>query len=86
MEGLAFESVDQALQGQIAGLDIVPNSGNLGSGTTMRLRGISTINGNKQPLIVLNDHIFEIPEDVQGHQFRDYGQRGAVLYAASGQP
>ena len=63
MEGLAFESVDQALQGQIAGLDIVPNSGNLGSGTTMRLRGTTTINGNAQPLIVLNDHIFQIPED-----------------------
>ena len=63
MEGLAFESVDQALQGQIAGLDIVPNSGNLGSGTTMRLRGTTTINGNAQPLIVLNDHIFELPED-----------------------
>jgi len=63
LEGLAFESVDQALQGQIAGLDIVPNSGNLGSGTTMRLRGTSTINGNAQPLIVLNDHIFQIPED-----------------------
>ena len=63
MEGMAFESVDQALQGQIAGLDIVANSGNLGSGTQMRLRGISTITGNKQPLIVLNDHIFELPED-----------------------
>lgn len=72
MEGLAFESVDQALQGQIAGLDIVPNSGNLGSGTTMRLRGISTINGNKQPLIVLNDHIFEIPEEYQNENFEDY--------------
>ena len=63
VEGLAFESVDQALQGQIPGLDIVPNSGNLGSGTTMRLRGTSTINGNQTPLIVLNDHIFQIPED-----------------------
>ena len=63
VEGLAFESVDQALQVQIAGLDIVPNSGNLGAGTTMRLRGITTSNGNKQPLIVLNDHIFEIPDE-----------------------
>ena len=63
MEGMAFESVDQALQGQIAGLDIVQNSGNLGSGTTMRLRGTTTINGNAQPLIVVNDHIFELPED-----------------------
>jgi len=69
MEGLAFESVDQALQGQIAGLDIVPNSGNLGSGTTMRLRGTSTINGNAQPLIVVNDHIFELPEDAQDTNF-----------------
>ena len=72
MEGLAFESVDQALQGQIAGLDIVPNSGNLGSGTTMRLRGISTINGNKQPLIVLNDHIFELPDEYKDENFEDY--------------
>ena len=69
VEGLAFESVDQALQGQIPGLDIVPNSGNLGSGTTMRLRGTTTINGNAQPLIVVNDHIFELPDDAQDVNF-----------------
>ena len=40
---LAFESVDQALQGQIAGLDVVPNPSNLGKGVTMRLRGMTTI-------------------------------------------
>ena len=39
---LAFESVDQALQGQIAGLDVVKSSKALGEGTTMRLRGLST--------------------------------------------
>ncbi len=71
LEGLAFESVDQALQGQIAGLDIVANSGNLGSGTTMRLRGTTTINGNQQPLIVVNDHIFELPDDAQQINFED---------------
>ena len=71
LEGLAFESVDQALQGQIAGLDIVANSGNLGSGTTMRLRGTTTINGNQQPLIVVNDHIFELPDDAQTINFED---------------
>ena len=71
LEGLAFESVDQALQGQIAGLDIVANSGNLGSGTTMRLRGTSTITGNAQPLIVVNDHEFELPDDAQQINFED---------------
>ena len=62
MEGLSFASVDEALQGQIAGLDIVFNSGDLGSGTQMRLRGTSTITGNQEPLIVVNDNIFEMPD------------------------
>ena len=62
MEGLSFASVDEALQGQIAGLDIVFNSGDLGSGTQMRLRGTSTIGGNQEPLIVVNDNIFEMPD------------------------
>ena len=58
-EGLNFTSVDEALQGRIAGLDIVMNSGNLGSGTTMRLRGVSSINGNAEPLIVVDGNVFE---------------------------
>lgn len=57
-EGLAMTSVDEALQGRIAGLDIVANSGNLGAGTTMRLRGVSTINGNANPLIVVNGNVW----------------------------
>ena len=57
-EGLGVTSVDEALQGRIAGLDIVANSGNLGAGTTMRLRGVSTINGNADPLIVVNGNVW----------------------------
>ena len=41
-EGLGITSVDEALQGRIAGLDIIGNSGDLGSGSTMRLRGSSS--------------------------------------------
>lgn len=59
VEGMAFMSADEALQGEIAGLDIVSNSGNLGAGTQMRLRGVSTLNGNAEPLIVVDDKIFE---------------------------
>jgi len=43
VDGMAFTSADEALQGEIAGLDIVNNSGNLGAGTSMRLRGVSTL-------------------------------------------
>ncbi len=59
MEGLSFETAGEALQGQIAGLDIVANSGNLGAGTSMRLRGVSSINGNQEPLIVVDGYILE---------------------------
>lgn len=61
-EGLGITSVDEALQGRISGLDIVANSGNLGAGTTMRLRGASTIStltsGN--PLIVVNGNTWNV--------------------------
>ena len=55
-EGLGITSVDEALQGRIAGLDIVANSGDLGAGSTMRLRGVSTISTltSNEPLIVVN--------------------------------
>ena len=56
--GLAITTVDEALQGRIAGLDIVANSGNLGSGTSMRLRGVSSINGSSEPLIVVDGNVW----------------------------
>ena len=65
MEGLSFASVDQALQGQIAGLDVVFNSGDVGSGTQMRLRGNSVLDGemgDANPLIVVDDNIFEVDD------------------------
>lgn len=71
VEGLSFASADEALQGKIAGLDIISNSGNLGSGTSMRLRGVSTINGNANPLIVVDGNIFDLPDDVSATDFED---------------
>ena len=74
MEGLSFETAGEALQGQIAGLDIVANSGNLGAGTSMRLRGVSSINGSQEPLIVVDGYILEDheefnPEDMDEEKF-----------------
>ena len=69
MDGLSFTSVDQALQGQIAGLDVVFNSGDVGSGTQMRLRGNSMLEGDATPLIVVDDNIFDV--DDGGFNFQD---------------
>ncbi|MBQ8422957.1 MAG: SusC/RagA family TonB-linked outer membrane protein [Coprobacter sp.] len=61
MEGISVPSADEALQGRIAGLDIV-GSGTPGQSGQMRIRGTSTILGNAEPLIVVNDIPFESTE------------------------
>ena len=59
LKGVAVASIDDALQGRIAGLDIVGASGNLGAGSTLRIRGTSSLNAKAEPLIVVNDVPFE---------------------------
>lgn len=77
IEGIQVSSIDEALQGRIAGLDIVANSGDPGSGTSMRIRGASSITGSNQPLIVLNN----IPYEMQVDQSFDYANSNQEQYA-----
>jgi len=76
-EGLQVSSVDEALQGRIAGLDIVANSSDPGSGASMRIRGVTSINGNSQPLIVVNG----IPSEIQIDPNFDYANSNETQYA-----
>ena len=69
-DGLAITTVDEALQGRIAGLDIVANSGNLGSGSSMRLRGVSSINGSSEPLIVVDGNVWETGSATKDFDFQ----------------
>ncbi len=45
---------DQLLQGKIAGVQVINNSGQPGGGTTVRIRGISSIRSGNQPLYVID--------------------------------
>ena len=63
MEGIQSAGLGDALQGRIAGLDITANSGDPGSGTSMRIRGITSITGSSEPLIVVNGVPFEVQID-----------------------
>ena len=47
-------SVDQALQGRIAGVDIMSTSGEPGSATSIRIRGTRSIEASNEPLIVVD--------------------------------
>lgn len=51
---LNVASVDEALQGRLAGVDIMANAGDPGSGMSIRIRGITSISGNNQPMIVVD--------------------------------
>ena len=79
VEGLAFTSADEALQGEIAGLDVVSNSGNLGAGTQMRLRGVTTLSANANPLIVVDDKIFDNPDEDFDYANADEEQYSSLL-------
>ena len=45
--------IEQALQGQVSGVNITSNSGSPGSGLNIRIRGVST-NGDNSPLILVD--------------------------------
>ena len=64
-ESLGITTVDEALQGQVAGLDIVFDSGDLGARSTMRLRGQSTLTGDGNPLIVIDGNILSIDSNTE---------------------
>ncbi|WP_417368108.1 SusC/RagA family TonB-linked outer membrane protein [Flavobacterium beibuense] len=68
IEDRANASVLQNMQGQIAGLNIGTGSGQPGADSTIILRGVGTINGNVEPLFVIDG----VPVDEDG--FRSINQ------------
>lgn len=61
-------SVDQMLAGQVAGMSVMQTSGEPGATPKIRIRGTSSIIGNKAPLWVLDGIILDDPVQV------DYSQ------------
>ena len=54
---VSAETVEQVLQGKVAGANIQRNDGAPGGGMQVRLRGVSSINGQAEPLFVLDGMI-----------------------------
>jgi len=50
--------IEQALQGQVAGVNITQNSGSPGAASNIRIRGVST-NGDSRPLILVDGNRIE---------------------------
>lgn len=87
---LPITNARQALQGRVAGVDVVQNGSNPGSGVTVRIRGRRSINASNDPLYVVDGiplagNIDDInPNDIASMEIlKDasataiYGSRGA---------
>jgi TonB-linked SusC/RagA family outer membrane protein len=57
LKDMPVAGVDQAIQGKVAGVTVMNNSGQPGGGVSLRVRGISSINAN-DPLIVIDGVVF----------------------------
>ncbi|MCF6347692.1 MAG: SusC/RagA family TonB-linked outer membrane protein [Flavobacteriaceae bacterium] len=69
-------SVDGALYGKLTGVNIVSSSGAPGGGVAMRLRGITSIVGNNQPLIIVDGIYINNIEIPSGLRFASGANRG----------
>jgi TonB-linked SusC/RagA family outer membrane protein len=58
-------SVEQAIQGRLAGVQVQQTSGQPGAGISIRVRGVSSIAGGNEPLYVI-DGLPQFNDDVRG--------------------
>ncbi|AXG68180.1 TonB-dependent receptor SusC [Kordia sp. SMS9] len=54
LDKIAVSRLDDALVGQVAGLNVAATEGEAGSDPTIRIRGVGSLNGDSAPLIVID--------------------------------
>ncbi len=54
MEAKAVANVSQALVGEVSGVNVINTSGQPGTVATIRIRGFGSVNGNRDPLYVVD--------------------------------
>lgn len=69
LKGSVITSLDQSLQGHATGVTAVTTSGAPGSSSSIRVRGIGSINANQEPLYVIDGVIVQ----TGGQSGSDYG-------------
>lgn len=56
-------SIDQVLQGRAAGVQIQSNSGTPGASTSIRIRGVNSLNATNQPIFVIDGVVVDSSTD-----------------------
>jgi TonB-linked SusC/RagA family outer membrane protein len=70
--------IDNALQGKVAGVQVMQNSGEPGAGVSIRIRGPASLNAGNQPLYVVDG----VP--VQSSSYDQLSQSGQSMSAVTG--
>lgn len=77
MKEMQATSIEDALQGRLANVDIIASSGDPGSKMAIRIRGTSSLNANNEPLVVVDgipyDTEISTDFDFQTANEEDYG-------------
>jgi TonB-dependent starch-binding outer membrane protein SusC len=69
---ISLNGVDQALQGQVAGVQVTQSSGTPGGGIAVRIRGSTSITAGNRPLFVVDG----IPVETGSLSAREFGGQG----------
>ncbi len=69
LKGIAFNGLDQALQGQAPGVQVTQSSGTPGGGVSVRIRGVTSISAGNTPLYIIDG----IPVETGGLSARSFG-------------
>jgi TonB-linked SusC/RagA family outer membrane protein len=73
-------SVDQLMQGKASGVVVTNNSGQPGSSASVRIRGITSLNGNNEPLYVIDG----VPVSGDGQNISSTGQGATSGFSWAG--
>ena len=68
-----FTGLDQALQGKVSGVTVMQNSGAPGGGVSVRVRGITSLTGNNEPLYVIDGVPVEADSNNDSFAFSSLG-------------
>lgn len=87
IENYPVQQMGQALQGKVAGIQIIQNSGSPGSSLTVRIRGTGTVN-NSEPLYVIDGNLGANPDMLDPNHIKSIevlkSASAAAIYGAQG--
>jgi TonB-dependent starch-binding outer membrane protein SusC len=80
------QTFDQALNGKISGATIVSNTGAPGGGLSVKLRGVTSVYGNTQPLYIIDGVFVDNSSTSAGLNFVTGAQAGGSLTSNQDNP